>query len=311
MMEVHAKKLLWLRSLRKHNMRYVTVVSDGDAKAYKSIIDLQPYGPDCIVEKEDCINHVCKRMGTALRNLVSDASKQKTTLGGKGHGRLTQKTISRLTTYYTRAILDGKTARDMKFAAMAAIYHGFSTDKNPQHHYCPSGTESWCFYNAAIASGTAIGPHAKCVHTPLDQGLLEPFLLPVYERLTDEELLKRCESKATQNANESLHNCIWSKCPKHKFYSRRRVELATALGISEFNSGPLLLPGLKKILGCGSSQHSMRLGNVRMNKRAAVSRKEVRDRASKRRQKVREAVRRRQEEMEADEGGPSYAAGMF
>ncbi|RUS86508.1 hypothetical protein EGW08_005758 [Elysia chlorotica] len=312
MMEAHAMKILWLRSLRKHNMRYVTVVSDGDAKAYNAVFQLQPYGPDCPIEKEDCINHVCKRMGTALRNLVSDASKRKVTLGGRGAGRLTQKTISRLTTYYERAIRQGKSAADMKSLAMAAIYHGFSTDRKPQHHFCPPGVESWCFFNAAIASGSQPGSHATFVHYPLDQGLLEPYLLPIYERLTDPVLLKRCEGKATQNANESLHNSIWSKCPKHKFYSRHRVDFAAALGISEFNSGHLLLPDIRTILGCGSfSEHAVRLGNVRLNKRAAVSRKEARERITHRRQKVREAKRRRQEELEAEEGGPAYGAGLF
>ncbi|GFR87166.1 hypothetical protein ElyMa_006069400 [Elysia marginata] len=84
----------------------------------------------------------------------------------------------------------------------------------PEREPNVNGSGSWSFYNADIASGTAPGSHAKCVHTPLDQGLLEPYLLFVHERLTDEEFLQRCESRSMQNANESLHNCIWLKVPE-------------------------------------------------------------------------------------------------
>ena len=77
MMEVHASKILWTRSVMKHNMRYTIVISDGDSKSFNAVSEMRPYGPDCIIEKEDCINHVCKRLGTALRNLVADASKRK------------------------------------------------------------------------------------------------------------------------------------------------------------------------------------------------------------------------------------------
>ena len=37
-----------------------------------------------IIEKEECINHVGKRLGTALHNLLTDCSKRGTTLGGNG-----------------------------------------------------------------------------------------------------------------------------------------------------------------------------------------------------------------------------------
>jgi hypothetical protein len=38
----------------------------------------------------ECINHVAKRVGTALRNLVSDYKKRKITLGGRQEGALTK-----------------------------------------------------------------------------------------------------------------------------------------------------------------------------------------------------------------------------
>ncbi|GFS14263.1 hypothetical protein ElyMa_003158700 [Elysia marginata] len=52
------------------------MVSDGDSKVHTRLFETQPYGPDEEIQKEDCINHVGKRLGAALRNLVSDSSKR-------------------------------------------------------------------------------------------------------------------------------------------------------------------------------------------------------------------------------------------
>ena len=84
MMEVQGSRILCERSVALHKFRYTKILSDGDSKAYAEINRTQPYGPDTSIEKEECINHVSKRFGTALRNLVTDSSKQGVRLGGKG-----------------------------------------------------------------------------------------------------------------------------------------------------------------------------------------------------------------------------------
>ena len=43
---------------------FTLAVSDGDSQTYKRLCDLQPYGPDFTIEKEECVNHIAKRMGT-------------------------------------------------------------------------------------------------------------------------------------------------------------------------------------------------------------------------------------------------------
>ena len=114
------------------------MVSDGDSKAHTRLLKMQPYGPNNKdesskeIEKEDCINHVEKRLGAALRNLVADCSKKGITLGGRGHGRLTAETIRKLQIYYSRAIRGGKTAEEMRRNVLASIYHGYSTDDLPR-----------------------------------------------------------------------------------------------------------------------------------------------------------------------------------
>ena len=149
MMEVGGGKVLWFRS-KQIGLRYTTMLSDGDSKLFNELVRLKPYGQQSI-SKEECINHVGKRLGTALRNLVSDQSKQKVTLGGRGYGRLTQHAVTKLQLFYTRSVHSSPTAEKMRDSIIGGLNHCFSTDQRPQHDLCPTGADSWCFYNQAVS----------------------------------------------------------------------------------------------------------------------------------------------------------------
>ncbi|GFR62329.1 hypothetical protein ElyMa_001869100 [Elysia marginata] len=226
MMEVKIAEILWSRSVERHGLRYTIMVSDGDSKAFNRLLEVELYGPDVYLSKEDCMNDVGKRFGTALHNLVADSSKRGITLGGRGHGRLTGEAIRKLQIYYARAIRGNKTAEEMRRAILASVHHGYSTDDYPQHQFCPPGPESWCFYKQSMGQHLYPSGHKKRVHTPLDYSLLKEHLQPIYERLTSVDLLKRCERKATQNPNESFHHSVWSRCSKKNFHSINRVRFA-------------------------------------------------------------------------------------
>ncbi|KAH7970042.1 hypothetical protein HPB52_023931 [Rhipicephalus sanguineus] len=73
-MEVEAALTMFQRSWAKHGLRYTT----------------------------DCINHVHKRMGAALRNLVDKKKAQGESLGGRG--KLTQEKIKKIANYYGYAL---------------------------------------------------------------------------------------------------------------------------------------------------------------------------------------------------------------
>ncbi|GFX25917.1 uncharacterized protein TNCV_2899431 [Trichonephila clavipes] len=63
-------------------------------------------------------------------------------------------------------------------------------------------------------------------------------IIPVYpQRLASNEILLCCVSGKTQNANESLHSCVWRKCPKDVFVSKKKFELAVMAALSEVNIG--------------------------------------------------------------------------
>ncbi|GFW39728.1 uncharacterized protein TNCV_3188991 [Trichonephila clavipes] len=59
-MEVKAAEILWKRSIKNCGMRYVSILSDGDAKTYQHLSSLNVYGNCIKIAKEECINHVAK-----------------------------------------------------------------------------------------------------------------------------------------------------------------------------------------------------------------------------------------------------------
>ena len=100
-MEVAGVVNLFKRSLGVRGVRYTRYLGDGDCKAFQTVVNEKPYGPDIQINKLECIGHVQKRMGTRLRNLVKEKSGIKLqdgkTLGGKG--RLTKAEIDKTQNY--------------------------------------------------------------------------------------------------------------------------------------------------------------------------------------------------------------------
>ncbi|GFS95849.1 uncharacterized protein TNCV_2259251 [Trichonephila clavipes] len=147
----------------------------------------------------------------------------------------------------------------MKAAIYATLFHSISTDQKPQHFKCPTGKDSWCFFQAALARGEVPGPHVKHVKTPLKETHLAK-IMPIYQRLASNELLQRCIRCVTQNANESLHSLIWGKCSKETSATLRRVTIAVCDAVCEFNFGiKKSLENLQKENGLASNKQSKML----------------------------------------------------
>ncbi|GFU87632.1 uncharacterized protein TNCV_2935541 [Trichonephila clavipes] len=62
-------------------------------------------------------------------------------------------------------------------------------------------------------------------------------IMPVYQRLASETILERCVAGKTQISKESLHSCIWRKCPKELFVFKRRLKIAVTDAIEKHNLG--------------------------------------------------------------------------
>lgn len=179
-----------------------------------------------------------QRLGTALRNLVSDMSKKGVTLGGKKPGSLTANKISN----YDR---------------------------------------------------------------------LHKYIEPIYTRLTDVQLLKRCELHSTQNANESLHNSIWARCSKAKFHSKERVGFAAVVSISEFNFGTQYVETQSNILGTTFGDNLRRLSTSKHRKRLLRMKDITTGKDKIRKQKRKQATQKALEEFLKEHGHLGYEAGQF
>ena len=175
------------------------MLSDGDSVAFNAVREAAPYGPERPVTKLECVNHVHKRFGTALRKAAKERQ-----LGGRGHGKLTLNKCANLQHYFRGAVLDNEADEDnMRRAIWATLLHCISTDEEPHHTRCPEGERSWCFFKRAIVRGEEPGPHAEHCGTELSKEVANE-LLPLYRRFSNPELLKRILHGKTQNANESL-----------------------------------------------------------------------------------------------------------
>ncbi|XP_076671986.1 uncharacterized protein LOC143371027 [Andrena cerasifolii] len=185
-MEMFAAAQIWQRS-EEYGVRLKTFISDTDCKTEQYLNSLQIYREAVQMKKEECVNHVGKRLWRALTDLVKQERTKGITLGGKGQGTLKEVRIRKLTDYYKK-----KLYYEIKAILQMSI---------------------GCFYQSAIAKGRKPGFHDKKIGTPIRKKFLYK-ILPIYNKLSDEKLLRRCAQCLTQNSNERLHSMIWRKCPK-------------------------------------------------------------------------------------------------
>ena len=195
---------------------------------YKAVCDANFYP----VRKLECLSHVGKRMGTALRKKTKEDK-----LGGRRCGALTANKCNILQSYYRNAIVRNlDNTEKMKEAIWASFLHCMSNDDKPQHDKCPQDRESWCFYNKAIAIGQIPPSHKQNVGTPLARNVAEA-IKPIYERMSQNSFLEKIRHGKTQNANECVNGQIWARCPKTVHVGVGRINAAVSSAVSHFNQG--------------------------------------------------------------------------
>ena len=103
----------------------------------------------------------------------------------------------------------------------ASFFHYMSTDEKPIHKFCPTGENSWCRYNRALAK-----KEAPPSHNPIIPRDLAKFVRPVFVHLSDRDLLDRCSLGVTH---------MWSLASKTQFLSKPTVTFAVNLSVIKFN----------------------------------------------------------------------------
>jgi len=122
----------------------------------------------------------------------------------------------------------------MKKEIMATYFHIFSTKEEPNHGNCPTGAESWCKWQKAIALKKDLKLEDL---TPLLGDEMKQHLLPIYEDLSRDDLLQRCLGSHTQNANESFNATIWRLASKHLNSGLKIIEISAYIAAGIFNEG--------------------------------------------------------------------------
>lgn len=307
-MELNIAEILWRRSISECQMCYKTLLSDGDAKTFKHLNSLQIYAEP--IEKEECINHVAKRLSTALREVVKTSKSKGVTLGGKALGALTDKKIATLATYYRTAIRrNQKDVNKMRQDILATVSHCSSTDKAPNHNLCPAGKTSWCFYNRALANKVKSKTHSN-MQVYLNEKVVEN-IMPIYERLSNTELLNRCTQGLTQNANEAIHSVLWRKCSKTSSASKNRVEIAAAYTVAEYNLGyQQSAQILSSLAGSEVPENTKKICQAKDDNRKRRS--DIQNQPEAKRARVAKKNKTtRKETSNVNTEGPTYGKGLF
>ena len=310
-MEIAGVKAIWLRSVKDLKLRYTTYIGDGDAATFACLTKLKPYGEDVEIIKHECVGHIQKRMGTALRKLKKSGIVDENGQLVKFKCRLTNNAITALNVYYGGAIRNNKDDIDgMVQAIDASFLHSMSTDEHPMHMKCPEHNPpdkiSWCRFKVAAYENSTPEPH-----NPLLPRDLAKYVRPVYQRLANRDLLERCTLGATQNQNESFNNVIWLRASKTQFLGLPTVELAASTAVLDFNEGKEV--GMKKLfahLGMEFTARAHAFFKHEDQLRLYKSQKKASEVQKKRRKyKAREKVAA--EETAIAEEGPTYGPGEF
>ena len=223
-----------------------------------------------------------------------------------GRGKITQEKIRQLSNYYAAGLKDGAPDTvQMKRNVFASVMHMVSTDEDPRHRFCPDGEKSWCFFNRAKALHETPREHRPT----LTREVMEK-LLPVYERLSNPDLLQRCSRMKTQNANECFNAQVWRRVPKTEPASLNTVNLGLTMAVLEFNVGPAGFHKILEKLGMSVGYHQdirSHRATVKRLKRGAASMSPLA--VSKR--KKRKTTSAKQKDIQQAKEGPLYRAGAF
>ena len=295
-------------SVDKHSLIYKKFLGDGDSSSFKEVFESNPYsGYNVQVSKMECVGHVQKRLGTRLRNIREVYKKRKPSLSGRG--KLTDKVINSMQNFYGMAIRENRgELYQMKKAVGAILWHCTDfADEEYRHRFCPNGDKSWCKWRKHQSANDAKKQKIK-INLPK---WIHDIIKPIFEDLSRDELLSKCLHGQTQNANESLNNMIWLKCPKRVFVKRSTLEMGVNAAVLDFNEGA---KGLSRVLQqyCIDIGVFMLDGSDKRNKvRVQSMKRKAMEKTRKRRKQLRSIKKGFIDAEKEKESSVAYKPGTF
>lgn len=130
------------------------------------------------------------------------------------------------------------------------------------------------------------------------------FIKPLFESLSEGELLQKCLHKQTQNQNESDNSVILARMSKSGFVGIKTLCFGAYQAVSTFNIGHITKCKVLKHLGID-------VGNNTIAAMKALDRERNSLHATAGLKKKARQAKIRLEDLEEDPDNPSYGLGMF
>ena len=135
-------------------------------------------------------------------------------------------------------------------------------------------------------------------------------ILPLFERLSKEELLQKCLHGGTQNRNKAFHNTVWSVPPKVTYQNYETILAAVNFAVCKWNSGSVFIADLIKELKMNPGQHTSQFLKIHYEASVKNARFQSRETTKRRRTLLRSKNKKYADKLKEQEK-QSYGAGCF
>ncbi len=134
--------------------------------------------------------------------------------------------------------------------------------------------------------------------------------MPVYKRMTSQDLLGRMTHGGTQNQNECFNSMIWLRCPKTLFFGKHRVDSAVARAVVQYNEGSAQLAEVMDKLWLAPAQSTISRLQAKDERRVSRADAAATEMAHQKRKVHAQETRHALLEEAAREGPNVYGAGV-
>ena len=185
-----------------------------------------------LLTKEN-VGHVQKLVGGRHRRLKkangSKILEDKKKLGG---AVLYEKVINKLQNYYGLAIRQNTDSLPKMRNAIGSVlyYCSEASSAETRHMFCDVDSQ-WCKFRMAGKKGK---PYVDKSGLPL---AVRNEIMPIFQELSSEVLLKKCLHGRTQNNNEAINGFVWKRFPKDVFIGWYTLQIGVSSAVLSFNSG--------------------------------------------------------------------------
>ena len=135
-------------------------------------------------------------------------------------------------------------------------------------------------------------------------------LKPIYNDLSSDNLLSKCQHGKTQNQNESFNGAIWERLPKSKYHSFQQLDFGVYDAVAHFNIGRKatilifeklnMVPGRYTLKGCAT-----------LNKKRLFHAEYKNKESSRKRRKIIRGQKKSKDDKDVETEGTVYGAGIF